>query len=231
MTTQPMADTIGIDLKNIPAGFPKVAYYVTGGGSIQAPQAEIDRLKESGHLRIDQSPQLQAYAVGKADVADVEPGAGTSIAFVAATKKRIAAGMHGNLYCDKADMMENVNALLDAKVDLALVVFWVADWDLDAAQASKRCGTQTFGPTKHGNVTINVGAVQWASPTSNPNTTIPGTKLTLKDANVDLSETVEGWFSYRPPAAAIMTGLVVTPELHVIDVASTDGGNTWQKHG
>lgn len=217
-TTIPMADTIGIDLKNIPADFPKVAYYVTGGGSVQAPQDEVDRFKTSGHLRIDQSPALQAYAVGKADIADVEPGAGTTIAFIAATKKRIMAGMNGNLYVDKADLEENVTAILNAGIELDRVIFWVADWDLDRAQAAERCGSHPYtmgGKT----VTLNVGGVQWASPKSNPTTILPGTSLTLKIANVDLSETVAGWFTYSPPKPAIIT-VPVTLE-------SADGGKTW----
>lgn len=36
-------------------------------------------------------------------------------------------------------------------------------------------------------------AYQWASPTSNPNTILPGTSRTLKEANVDLSVTLPSW--------------------------------------
>jgi hypothetical protein len=231
MSTVPMADTIGYDLKNIPVDFPKVGYYATGGGSVQAPPESIRRFTKSGLVSIDQTAALQAYAVGKTDVADVEPGAGTSAAFIAGTRKRQAAGMYGNLYCDVADLAENVNALLADGLDLARVVFWVADWNLDQTQASARCGTQSFASAAHGTVKINVGAVQWASPKSNPDTLLPGTKLTLKAANVDLSETVAWWFARPVPELPIMTGVVVTGDLRVTNVASTDGGKSWATHG
>lgn len=37
-------------------------------------------------------------------------------------------------------------------------------------------------------------AYQWASPSSNPHTILPGTNLTLKEANVDLSVTAPLWY-------------------------------------
>ena len=42
-------------------------------------------------------------------------------------------------------------------------------------------------------------AVQWASPTSNPNTIVPGGTQTLADANIDISVTIPSWFAYKPP--------------------------------
>jgi hypothetical protein len=63
----------------------------------------------------------------------------------------------------------------------------VADWSLSEAEAAKILTTSGDYP---------VVAVQWASPTSNPNTLVPGSHLTLSEANVDLSITVASWFAH-----------------------------------
>lgn len=42
-------------------------------------------------------------------------------------------------------------------------------------------------------------AYQWASPTSNPNTILPGTNLTLKEANADLSVVDSLWMPLPQP--------------------------------
>ena len=238
--TIPMADTIGIDLPRIPPGvFRKIAYYVTGGGSIQATPADIARFPTAGHVPVDQSPELQAYADGIAQVADVEPGAGTTTAFVNATKKRIAAGRGGNLYCAISAVGRNIDALMTAGIPLAKISFWLADWNLSQAQAALRCGSQSVDVPGRGSVTIYVGAVQWASPSSNPLTLLPGTKTTLREANVDLSETMPGWFDYVPPKpppvpapapVKMLAGITVDDALTVYRVISTDSGKTWTTH-
>ena len=54
------------------------------------------------------------------------------------------------------------------------VFYRIADWNLSEHLA----GLAAYG---------DVYAGQWASPTSNPNTVIPGTNHTLATANVDLN--------------------------------------------
>jgi hypothetical protein len=68
------------------------------------------------------------------------------------------------------------------------VDLWVANWSLSEAEAARLLTTSGDYP---------VVAVQWASPTSNPNTPVPGSTRTLAEANVDLSVTVASWFAYK----------------------------------
>lgn len=234
MTTVTMIDTIGSDAHNVPGTAEKVAYYVTGSGSVPWPPDQVERFAGKGKVRIDQTPALLSYKAGTADVADVERGAGTTANFVIATRERIARGQEGYLYCDMADLPGNVAALLADGVNLGKVGFWVADWDLSQAEASAMCGEYTIEIPGHGNVTVNIDAVQWASPSSNPRTLLPGTKATLSEVNADLSETVPGWFAYKPPTpppvVTTVVGVVVTKEMTAHQVISTDSGKSWTQH-
>src|SRR5208282_1967211 len=72
-----MIDAIGADSANIPADAPKVAGYVTGSDGVPWTAADWARFIQAGHVRIDQSPTLSAWASGAADVADMENGAAT----------------------------------------------------------------------------------------------------------------------------------------------------------
>jgi len=65
------------------------------------------------------------------------------------------------------------------------VNLWIADWSLSEAEAVRLLSTSGAYP---------VVAVQWASPASNPNTTVPGGAKTLAEANLDLSITIASWF-------------------------------------
>ena len=89
------------------------------------------------------------------------------------------------VYVDQADLA-GVQAAV-ATADLTRVQYWLADWSLNEAEAEARLQPNLDG---------GIVAVQWASPSSNPRTLVPGSSLTLAEANVDLSVTVYGW--YRP---------------------------------
>lgn len=208
MTTIPMADTIGADAKNIPATFPKVAGYDTGSGSIPWTLADWGLFPKSGHVHIDQSPGLASYGIGHSAVADIESGAGTIANLMVQTKLRYAAGARGNVYCSLGDpfnhpassvLVQVLLGMVNAGLDVSKTDFWLADWNLNETQASALIGHYTVPLAGHGNVSVNVVAVQWASPSSNPNTILPGTNQTLSQANVDLSETAPGWFPYVAP--------------------------------
>jgi hypothetical protein len=69
------------------------------------------------------------------------------------------------------------------------VRLWLADWSLSRAQADNLLGTRLHGH--------KVVAVQWASPSSNPNTPLPRSSLTLRQANCDLSVTLDYWHHHR----------------------------------
>ena len=72
-----------------------------------------------------------------------------------------------------------------------------------------------------------VKAVQWASPSSNPGTLVPGTGLTLTQANCDLSVADKSWPSVPPPplhtSAPAPPGLWKSARLLGIGL----DGNTW----
>jgi hypothetical protein len=62
------------------------------------------------------------------------------------------------------------------------------------AQADNLLGTRLHGH--------KVVAVQWASPSSNPNTPLPRSSLTLRQANCDLSVTLDYWH-HHPQGPAL----------------------------
>jgi hypothetical protein len=201
-----MIDAIHADAGNIPAGTPKVAGYVTGTPDIQWTSPDWARFPSSGHVRIDQSAALAEWASGGADVADVESGAATQASAVAAALEREKKGWWSFIYVAQGNLAAMQTAVAAAK--LTQVQYWVAAWDADEVNAAAMLGDDII-------------AVQWASPSSNPDTTVPGSTQTLSQANVDLSVTIPSWFAYIPPAP-VQDGLVVTAGFKTYPVVSHD---------
>jgi hypothetical protein len=192
MTTT-MIDAIGASAGHIPASAPKVAGYVTGTGVVPWDDADWARFPHSGHVRIDQSPAGATYAAGKADVYDIENLAGTPAHFPGLVKTRLAGGLaFCDFYASRATVAQ-VAAALDAAGPAhwygSHVRLWLADWNLSLNEAEDAVGTHLGG--------FLIVAVQWASPSSNPNTPLPGTSMTLSQANCDLSATADYW--HAPP--------------------------------
>lgn len=175
-----MIDTTGGNphLAAIAAGRPaKVAYYVTGYS--WSPQ-EIALFPHSGHVRIDQSPALDLYAAGLADVADIETGAGSLQSLKLAVASRVARGIHLNtVYASLSTKASITSPLLPW---WPTVKWWVADPSCSEAEA-----------VAYLNANPQAMAVQWAWPSTNPRTVIPGTSLTLSVANADLSVARAAW--------------------------------------
>lgn len=224
-----MADTIGPDSRYITDVFVKVAGYRTGGPDVIWNPGDI--LRFQGHtslVSIDQSDGLSVYGKGLADVADIERGAGTIDHFLPAAQERARVGKDNNLYCSWDNLPSNVMRCLTAKLDVSKIGFWVANWNLDQAQASELVGEFTLDLGNGQKIVINIVAVQWASPSSNPDTILPGSSMTLKQANIDLSETADNWYPWvPPPAVRTMVGVVVTNDLHTFKIASHDNGRSW----
>src|SRR5262249_50442966 len=148
-----------------------------------------------------------AYAAGHADVYDIEPLAGTPGHFPGLVKTRLAGGeKFCDLYASRATV-PSVVAALDAAGPHGWyhghVRLWLADRHLDRVAASDEVGDHLHG--------LKIVAVQWASPTSNPATLLPGTVLTLHEANCDLSETADYWHAAPkpPPPVTLLDGYVV----------------------
>ena len=191
-----MIDAIHANVGNVPASTPKVAGYVTGTPDIRWTHQDWQRFPRAGTLRIDQSPGLAEYASNAASVADIEPGAGTVGAFVTASQSRLRLHRLLWFYGTQSVISQVSAALTAAGIPLSECGAWLANWNLSEAEADAALGTAIAG--------IRIVGVQWASPTSNPGTKVPGSNLTLAQAQLDLSVTVPGWFATHtlPPARA-----------------------------
>lgn len=190
-----MIDTIHDTVRHIPTSAPKVAGYVTGTPDIRWADADWARFPTSGQVRIDQSRDLAHFAAGKAHVADIEPRAGGPEAFTSAVEKRIKLGIAWSTAYGRHEALEEVEVALNAREPhgwyYGHVNCWLADWNFSHAEAESRLGALVHG--------MSCVAVQWASPTSNPETILPGSTRTLKDANCDLSVTADWWHAYEHP--------------------------------
>jgi hypothetical protein len=203
-----MIDAISSNVANVPASAGKVAGYVTGTPDIQWTAADWARFPRAGHVRIDQSPDLASWISGAADVADIENGAGTQESAVAGALARKKRGWLSFIYVAQGNFAAMKDAVNAAGLS-GVVSYWVANWDLSEAEAAAA-------------LTGDVAAVQWASPSSNPLTVVPGGSQTLAEANVDLSVTLPGWFEYASPVTTATPGVVITPALKTYSVVSDD---------
>lgn len=183
------ADSMGIDSSHIPADpklFKIIALYATGTNGIEATAAEITRFTSAGVgvVLIDQTPSLSVFAAGIAHVAiaDVEPGAGTPFAVTQGVKSREAKGIESVIYVDGAQLPAVQADLHQANINLSLVSFGLANWNLSLAEAENLIANDS-----------GLAFVQWASPSSNPLTIVPGTGENLRAANVDLDVANATW--------------------------------------
>ncbi len=216
-----MIDSEGSNLPNllkaIGSNYPQtIASYVTGSGAVPATAQQFAELAaDTGVFRYDQSPSLSEFAAGHADGADIENGAGTVGAAVDAARERETHNWYSWFYLIAANLADGRSAASGAK--LARVRFIVADWNLSQSAAMEFLDDPE---------TVDVDAVQWASPSSNPTTVCPGTSRTLAQLNVDLNVTRAGWFvkqSNTQPVAKTQTGIVVMSDLATVKVTSSDG--------
>ena len=215
-----MVDVTGASLPGLLAALGKnwpdtLGGYVTGADGVDWPATYWTILAGgTGLFRYDQSPQLGLFAYGAADCAAVERGAGTLEAAVSGAQKREAHGWYSWIYVSAGSLAGARSAAAGAK--LARVRYVVADWNLSAAAAAVFIERNP-----------DTDAVQWASPTSNPDTVCSGSQRTLAELNCDLSVTRHGWFARKPASLSGREGVIVTePGLATARVASEDG-RTW----
>ena len=188
MTTVLMVDATHASVAGVPASVPKVAGYVTGTPDIEWVTADWARFPASGHVRIEQGygpvPKPSLW-----DVLDIETGAWQPGDVPGQVKSRIAAGITWTTaYASDGLLAEVEHALIAAGPHgwyYGHVDCWLADWNLNEVQAAALVGQLVHGMTCR--------AVQWASPTSNPHTLLPGTSRTLSQVNCDLSAAAAGW--------------------------------------
>lgn len=200
MTTVLMIDTVHGSVRNIPPGTPKVAGYVSGTASVKWTSADWALFPDAGKVRITQGYGAQDWlACDVIDAEELETGGWTITPAQAAqaVKARVGHGIAWTTVYGSPTNLGKVAGALDAVGASAgwwhgHVRAWVANWDLDEAGAAALVGT-----TLH---RMPVVAVQWASPSSNPRTVVPGGTATLAEANLDLSVTDPGW--HPPPKPA-----------------------------
>jgi len=198
-TPEVMFDTIGTTAGNIPSNASKVAGYNTGTNGVAWSEADWNRFPKAGKVIMCQDANYSTWHT--ADGGDVEPGAMTVAGFVAGALKRQAIGWNTVAYVDKDNVASLVKACNEAK--LTKIQLWIGDWELNLEQASSQLG-QTVGG-------YEIVAVQWASPTSNPDTIVPGGTQTLREANLDLSTTLPEWFSGTPVEVPTPPPVVAPP--------------------
>lgn len=230
--TTVMVDTIHDSVGHVPTGLHYVGGYVSGTPDIKWTPEDWSRFPESRHIRIFQGhgdmPDLHSF-----DAIDVESGAVTPAEAASIVRTRVMAGIPWTHIYGTDAVLETVSEAIRAygqSIWNGHVSCWLADWNLDESEATAKIGTRIHGMT--------CVAVQWASPSSNPHTLIPGTQLTLREANCDLSVVDATWIPsggwglppkpVTPPTQATMPGWVIYgPALTARKVVSADGGVTW----
>jgi len=221
MQTVTMIDTIGGSAHNVPAGTPRVAGYVTGSGDVPWSVADWSRFRAAAQVRIAQAPGTDPIT---ADVLDVETGAAMPADSPGWILSRIAAGYTWSVIYGTAGTLAAVRAALIAAGPegwwYGHVYCWLAEWSLSEEQAVRVLGTEVAGMT--------CVAAQWASPSSNPGTLVPGGNgATLAAANLDLSICDAAWRPGIVTPRRQETGYLVTGTYSGRVVRSDDGGKTW----
>jgi hypothetical protein len=186
-----MIDTTGSALPGLLAAlgnnFPAVlAGYVTGLDGVDWPARYwTDLATKCGLFRYDQTPALSLFGSGAADGADIERGAGVLSDAIIAAQNREAHGWDSYFYFSQGVLGQARQAV--AGSGLKRVSFIVANWGDSRATAEAFIAANP-----------DVAGVQWASPSSNPDTICPGTSKTLAELNVDLNVTQAGFFALHP---------------------------------
>lgn len=230
--TTVMVDTIHGSVSHIPVSTRYVGGYVSGTADIMWTPGDWARFPDSRHIRIFQGhgelPDLRAF-----DEIDVESGAVTPAEAASIVRTRVLAGIPWTgIYADDANLAATAEAIraYGASIWNGHVSCRLADWSLSEEEATAKVGLRIHGMTCMG--------VQWASPTSNPRTLLPGTSLTLREANADLSVVDATWIpsggwglpapTHPTPVPADETAvLVILPTGLSRRVTSLDGGATW----
>lgn len=199
---QDMVDTIHANVNNVPRNCNKVAGYVTGTPDIRWTGGDWSRFK-GAKVPINQSNSV----VVTAPVCDVEPGAMTIAVAVESVRARRSIGETTTIYLPESLLVECEQAISAAGLS-DHTYYGIANWNLSRDEAIAALGGR-------------IKWVQWASPSSNPNTKLPGTNLTLREANCDLSVTAADWFP-----APVKKHTVPKPLIHHKKTVGSVGGGT-----
>ena len=165
------ADCPSASADHLPKNVPVIWPYTTGSPSVQWPVSLIDSFTKSRVIRVDQG--FETRSPYDADEFDIEAGAWTESGITAIVKARRESRWSTRMY-GTWETYGSTKQLL-ASQGIGQSVYWrIADWDLDKHFADVMLHADVY-------------AGQWASPSSNPDTILPGTNLTLAEANADLN--------------------------------------------
>jgi hypothetical protein len=158
--------------------------YITGTDGVPWTPEEIDRFRQQGTevILVNQGFGQGPAAALDGDEFDVEAGAWTLSGLRMVVAKRRDVHWSTRVYCTWSNYSVIKEALAQDGTGRS-VFFRIADWNLDQHMAELELHADVY-------------AGQWASPTTNPATLIPGTSLTLAEAGADLSvilHTSTGW--------------------------------------
>lgn len=173
------ADTIDAQAEFLPGGTPVIWYYVTG--TTQRPEIEweaddVARYPHSQLYRIDQGfgDQADRRRWFACDEFDLEALAWTPGALVPVIEARNSVMWSTRVYASAGPWFSLLAALASAGVSARSLYWREANWNLSEAEARQLLSGVRY-------------AIQWASPSSNPHTVIPGTGVDLQTAGADLN--------------------------------------------
>lgn len=169
-------DATGASSANVPLSTETVGVYDTGTFDIRWTAAQIARFHNSGIERFNQNNDTDPR-VGNAF--DLESHAGTIPGAVTWSRGKRDLGATPVIYIQQSNLSDLETALAHASIDR----YWIhlANWNLSRAAAEKLLGGR-------------IRAIQCQSPSSNPNTLVPGSHLTLSQANIDVSVCADDFF-------------------------------------
>lgn len=172
-------DTIDAGVPEIPRCAPVVWWYKTGTTTRPEIEWEPEDLAAFPHshlISIDQGFGNQADESRwlTADEYDLEAQAWTPKTLVPVVRARNARRISTRVYASLSPFDQLVIELRSAQVPMHSLFWREANWNLNEAEARGQLGGIRY-------------ALQWASPTSNPDTEMPCTHLSLAVAGADLN--------------------------------------------
>jgi len=187
-------DTVRTAVMNIPANAQCVLGYDTGSGIVPWTQTEWNRFTNAIKLHIT---QINGVNNVDSDIIDIEPDAATIDQAIEWCKERIAAKKIPTCYVDGSEVTPLVNALIAAGINNG-VYLGVAHPGMSIADA------QTILDQSGGPFPIVYVQYAWPKLTLGGNLLVPGTNMTLNQANVDLNLIRNDWLDLiRPKTIAI----------------------------
>jgi hypothetical protein len=229
-------DATHASVPNVPTDTPVVIGYSSGTPNIIWTAADVARFNRPNQLITNYQGFGPIPALMAIQEIDVESEAVTPEQAALLVQQRVNAGYQWtSIYGSDAAIEATGAAIrnLGEAIWNGHVLCRLADWTLSDGEAQAKIGHYIHGITCMG--------VQFASPTSNPDTMLPGSSLTLAQANVDLSIVSAGYpvllaqkmrppAPPQPPAPPLLTlaaTLVMLPSGTAKIVHSTDNGHTW----